>query len=75
MVSISKDGPYAVTGGIELLDTKMRDGAWSEHFAALSAPRRHPPARPRGHGRTRPDRAKITVIVADTRDLRAQSIR
>jgi CDGSH-type Zn-finger protein len=33
MVTVAKNGPYVVTGGIELLDQKMGDGASSEHYA------------------------------------------
>jgi CDGSH-type Zn-finger protein len=33
MITVTKNGPYAVTGGIELLDQKMGDGASSEHYA------------------------------------------
>lgn len=36
MVSVTKNGPYAVTGGVELLDQKMGDGASAEHYAAES---------------------------------------
>mgnify|MGYP001815940783 CR=1 FL=1 len=40
MVSMSKDGPYAVTDGIELLDTKMGDGA-SSSTCSTARPRAH----------------------------------
>lgn len=33
MVTVTKNGPYAVTGVVELLDQKMGDGASSEHYA------------------------------------------
>jgi CDGSH-type Zn-finger protein len=33
MVTVTKNGPYAVTGGIELLAQKTGDGASSEHYA------------------------------------------
>ena len=33
MVTVTKDGPYAVTGGIELLGQPMGEGASSEHYA------------------------------------------
>ena len=33
MVTVTKDGPYAVTGGIELLDQPMGKGASPEHYA------------------------------------------
>lgn len=32
MVTVTKDGPYAVTGGIELLGQPMGEGASSEHY-------------------------------------------
>lgn len=32
MVTVTKDGPYAVTGGIELLNQSMGEGASSEHY-------------------------------------------
>lgn len=32
MVTVTKDGPYAVTGGIELLGETFGDGASTEHF-------------------------------------------
>lgn len=32
MVTVTKNGPYAVTGGIELIDQKLGDGASSEHY-------------------------------------------
>lgn len=33
LVTATKDGPYVITGGIELLDQKMGEGASTEHFA------------------------------------------
>jgi CDGSH-type Zn-finger protein len=33
MVTVTKNGPYAVTGGIELLDQPMGKGASPEHYA------------------------------------------
>lgn len=33
LVTATKDGPYVITGGIELLDQEMGEGASSEHFA------------------------------------------
>ena len=33
MVTVTKDGPYVVTGGIELLDQPMGEGASLEHYA------------------------------------------
>jgi CDGSH-type Zn-finger protein len=32
MVTVTNDGPYAVTGGIELLGVKLGDGASAEHY-------------------------------------------
>jgi CDGSH-type Zn-finger protein len=32
MVTVSKNGPYAVKGGIELLDQKLGEGASTEHY-------------------------------------------
>jgi CDGSH-type Zn-finger protein len=32
MVTVTDDGPYAVTGGIELLGVKFGDGASAEHY-------------------------------------------
>jgi len=32
MVTILKDGPYAVTGGVELLDQPMAEGTSNEHY-------------------------------------------
>jgi CDGSH-type Zn-finger protein len=32
MVTVTKDGPYAVTGGIELIDQPMGEGASNEHY-------------------------------------------
>ena len=32
MVTVLKDGPYAITGGIELLDQDMAEGASTEHY-------------------------------------------
>jgi CDGSH-type Zn-finger protein len=32
-VTVTSNGPYAITGGIELLDQNMGDGASSEHYA------------------------------------------
>jgi CDGSH-type Zn-finger protein len=32
MVTVTNDGPYAVTGGIELVDAKMSQGASKEHY-------------------------------------------
>jgi hypothetical protein len=32
-VEISKDGPYHVTGGVELLDVEREEGASQEHYA------------------------------------------
>ncbi len=33
LVTVTKNGPYTVTGGVELLGQKMGDGASSEHYA------------------------------------------
>lgn len=33
LVTVTKDGPYVITGGIELLDQEMGEGASTEHFA------------------------------------------
>ena len=33
LVTVTKNGPYAISGGIELLDQKMGDGTSPEHFA------------------------------------------
>jgi CDGSH-type Zn-finger protein len=33
LVTVTKDGPYAITGGIELLDQKTGEGASTERFA------------------------------------------
>jgi CDGSH-type Zn-finger protein len=32
MVTVTNDGPYAVTGGVELLGVKMGEGASAEHY-------------------------------------------
>ena len=32
MVTVTKDGPYAVTGGIEIVDQPLGEGASTEHF-------------------------------------------
>ena len=32
MVTVTKDGPYAVTGGVELLGVQFGDGASQEHY-------------------------------------------
>jgi len=32
MVTVTKDGPYAVTGGIELIDKERGEGASTEHY-------------------------------------------
>ena len=32
MVTVTEDGPYAVTGGIELVGVKLGDGASPEHY-------------------------------------------
>lgn len=32
MVTVTKDGPYAITGGIELVDQPQGEGASSEHY-------------------------------------------
>ena len=32
MVTVTKDGPYAITGGIELLEQPLGEGASSEHY-------------------------------------------
>jgi CDGSH-type Zn-finger protein len=32
MVTVTKDGPYAVTGGIELADVVFGEGASTEHY-------------------------------------------
>jgi CDGSH-type Zn-finger protein/ferredoxin len=32
MVTVTDDGPYAVTGGIELMGVKLGDGASAEHY-------------------------------------------
>jgi CDGSH-type Zn-finger protein len=32
MVTVTNDGPYAITGGIELLGVKLGDGASAEHY-------------------------------------------
>ncbi len=32
MVTVTKDGPYAVTGGIELVDQPLGEGASTEHY-------------------------------------------
>ncbi len=32
MVTVTKDGPYAITGGIELLEQTVGEGASSEHY-------------------------------------------
>ena len=32
MVTVTKDGPYAVTGGIELVDKPLGEGASTEHY-------------------------------------------
>jgi hypothetical protein len=32
MVTVTDNGPYAVTGGVELLGVKMGEGASSEHY-------------------------------------------
>jgi len=32
MITVTKDGPYAVTGGIELLDRRRGKGASAEHY-------------------------------------------
>jgi CDGSH-type Zn-finger protein len=32
MVTITQDGPYAVTGGIELVDQPLGEGASTEHY-------------------------------------------
>lgn len=32
MVTVTKDGPYAITGGIELLDQSQGEGASAEHY-------------------------------------------
>jgi CDGSH-type Zn-finger protein len=33
MITVTRDGPYAVTGGIELVEQAMGDGASTEHYA------------------------------------------
>jgi CDGSH-type Zn-finger protein len=33
MITVTRDGPYAVTGGIELVEQAMGDGASAEHYA------------------------------------------
>ena len=33
MVTVTKNGPYTITGGVELLDQNTGDGASSEHYA------------------------------------------
>ena len=32
MIMVSKDGPYRITGGIELKDESMGEGASREHY-------------------------------------------
>ena len=32
MVTVTKDGPYAITGGIELIDQPLGEGASTEHY-------------------------------------------
>ena len=32
-VSVTKNGPYVITGGVELIDQRMAEGASSEHYA------------------------------------------
>ena len=32
MITVTKNGPYAVTGGVELLDQAMGEGASTEHY-------------------------------------------
>ncbi len=32
MVTVTKDGPYAITGGIELLEQTLGEGASTEHY-------------------------------------------
>ena len=32
MVTVTKDGPYAVTGGVELVGVSFGDGASKEHY-------------------------------------------
>ena len=32
MVTVTKDGPYAITGGIELLEQSTGEGASTEHY-------------------------------------------
>ena len=32
MITVTKDGPYAVTGGIELVDQPLGEGASTEHY-------------------------------------------
>ncbi len=32
MVTVTKDGPYAITGGIELLEQSLGEGASTEHY-------------------------------------------
>lgn len=32
MVTVSKDGPFAITGGITLVDQQLGEGASSEHY-------------------------------------------
>lgn len=32
MVTVTKDGPYAITGGIELLEQSLGEGASNEHY-------------------------------------------
>jgi hypothetical protein len=32
MIAVTADGPYAITGGVELLGVKFGDGASQEHY-------------------------------------------
>ena len=32
MVTVTKNGPYAITGGIELLEQPLGEGASTEHY-------------------------------------------